>query len=325
MTITKYLTKVGSVAACLFTLGASAPALGQVPNVLSLATTPEGSLGYLMSTAYSAGIISRTDASKIVIQTFGGSGNWPILMNRGEVDLGQHCGYEQLKEAYTGTGTFEPAGAQSNIRIIATGFGAPWGIHVVDDSITSIEQLKGKELFIQVSHADHVIALREILAHAGLDYDKDITILPYQSPQEAVRGLLTGRGDGVAYALIPGLAEVQRARGLHTLQLDPEAVANTQAADPVWGKATIAEGRGPLTAPADIPVLEIECGLATGAHLSEDVVYEITKALYESHDEWKGVNPLARQWTPEKATEIRVIPFHDGAIRYFKEVGAWSE
>ena len=48
------------------------------------------------------------------------------------------------------------------------------------------------------------------------------------------------------------------------------------------------------------------------------------KAIYGHHDEWKKVHCFARQWKLKKATLIRVIPFHVGAVRYYKEQGVWT-
>lgn len=324
----KQTTLIGGITKSLViaaALGASTAALAEMPDVLTIAAPAEGSSGYLIATAYSAAISANTEANKVILQPFAGSANWPTVMNRGEVHLGQHCGYEQLSEAYRGTGPFASVGPQQNIRTVMTGYGLPWGIHVVDPEVKSLEDLRGKAIFIQVSHTDHVTALRELFAHAGLEYGSDVEVLPFQSPQEAVQGLLTGRGDGVAFGLIPSLTEVKRSRGLHTLNLPQEAVAKVQQADPVWGKVSIKAGFGPLQPETGLDILEIECGLAAGVHLSEDAVHDIMTAMYENHAAWQDVSPLARQWTHDKALQIQVVPFHKGAVRYFQERGLWTD
>lgn len=304
--------------------GDKAPTATHIPEVVTIAVPAEGSSGYVIATAYSRVITKYTDVKKTVLEPFSGAMGWPARMNTGEVNFGQHCGYEQLMEAYEGEGPFSKLGPQHNVQNMCTGYGLPWGIHVIDPAINSVKQLKGRTLFVQVSHTDHVTALRTLFKASGLDYGKDIKIIPFRSPTEAIQGLLSGRADGVAFGLIPGLTEVQTARGLHTLPIAQDLAAQVIKADPVWGTTIIGKGTGPLKPDKDIPVLEVECGLAAGKATSADAVYEVMKALYGHHDEWKKVHFLAQQWTLDKALRVKVIPFHEGAIRFYKEQGVWT-
>jgi TRAP transporter TAXI family solute receptor len=300
------------------------PAAAELPKVLTIAVPEEGSSGYLIATGYAGAINKYTEIQKTILQPFAGSANWPARMNQGEVDFGQHCGFEQVLQSYRGEGPFSSLGPQKNIRTAVTGYGLPWGIHVVDPNAKTLKDLKGKKLFVQVSHSDHVTAVTELLKSVGLQYKKDVTILPFQSPQEATQGVMTGRADAIAFGAIPSLSEVQNARGLHTLPIPAEAVRKVQEVDPVWGATVIKAGTGPLKPEQDVSVLEIECGLAAGAKASSDTVYTVLKTMYDHWDEWKGVHPLAKQWTLKKATEIVVAPFHEGAVRFFKEKGVWT-
>jgi len=57
------------------------------------------------------------------------------------------------------------------------------------------------------------------------------------------------------------------------------------------------------------------------ADLSADLVYQITKAIFESVDQLRKVHPSAASISVKNAVS-NVIPLHPGAARYFKEVGA---
>jgi TRAP transporter TAXI family solute receptor len=117
---------------------------------------------------------------------------------------------------------------------------------------------------------------------------------------------------------------LNRSKGLHSIPISPELARQVQAADPVWGTAVIKKGQGPLTPPEDVSVLAIECGMAAAAQTSAETVYQVLKAVYDHHDSWKGVHPLANQTTLKKALQVVVVPFHDGAIRFYKEAGLWT-
>jgi hypothetical protein len=95
--------------------------------------------------------------------------------------------------------------------------------------------------------------------------------------------------------------------------------------DPIWGKVTIKAGKGPTAPAADTRTLEVQCGLAAGTQTSAETVYQVMKAIYDHLDEWKGVHPLAGQWTLKRALDIFVVPFHDGAVRFYKEKGLWND
>jgi TRAP transporter TAXI family solute receptor len=57
---------------------------------------------------------------------------------------------------------------------------------------------------------------------------------------------------------------------------------------------------------------------------SPDLVYNMTKAMVETFDMYKGAAPGNAGWAPERQTFQWVIPYHDGAIRYWKEKGLWK-
>jgi TRAP transporter TAXI family solute receptor len=58
--------------------------------------------------------------------------------------------------------------------------------------------------------------------------------------------------------------------------------------------------------------------------MSEDAAYKLTKAIFANHKEFVSYHAEAKHWTVQNTLEDAKIPFHPGAIRYFKEVGAWS-
>src|SRR5690606_36857539 len=55
-----------------------------------------------------------------------------------------------------------------------------------------------------------------------------------------------------------------------------------------------------------------------------DVVYEMTKAMFELHPVYEDSAPGANGWALEKQVLDWVLPYHEGAIRYLEEAGVWS-
>ncbi|MBN1104130.1 MAG: TAXI family TRAP transporter solute-binding subunit [Deltaproteobacteria bacterium] len=61
--------------------------------------------------------------------------------------------------------------------------------------------------------------------------------------------------------------------------------------------------------------------LIANAKVDADLVYQLTKAVFEHHDYMVKIHPFAKYTTPENAVTHSVIPLHPGAIRYYKERG----
>ncbi len=60
--------------------------------------------------------------------------------------------------------------------------------------------------------------------------------------------------------------------------------------------------------------------------MSEDVAYNMTKAMYGHFDDYKDSAPGGNGWAWERQKlEVSFMPFHDGAVRYYKETNRWSD
>ncbi|MGE3247932.1 MAG: TAXI family TRAP transporter solute-binding subunit, partial [Beijerinckiaceae bacterium] len=197
--------------------------------------------------------------------------------------------------------------------------------NVIDPAVKTFKDLKGKRIFVQMTHRDQATAIIEAAKYAGLDYKKDMKVLSVRSPREALQGLRTGRADAYYFGMIPSLAEIKQAKGMHALNMSDGMIAAVVKAEPIWGKTVVKAGRPPLKLDKDFQTLQIGCGVAAGQKTSVETVYEVTKAIYDNLKEWSPVHPLARQWTLKGATRIMSAPYHEGAVRYFKEKGVWSE
>jgi hypothetical protein len=62
----------------------------------------------------------------------------------------------------------------------------------------------------------------------------------------------------------------------------------------------------------------------TYAKQNADTVYAMTKAMVETFPDYKDAAPGNVGWAVERQNFAWVIPYHDGAIRYWKEAGLWK-
>lgn len=56
-----------------------------------------------------------------------------------------------------------------------------------------------------------------------------------------------------------------------------------------------------------------------------DYVYALTRAINENYDDFKDADPGAIGWALERQVFRWVVPYHEGAVRYWREIGAWSD
>ncbi|OGG52567.1 MAG: hypothetical protein A3F84_12045 [Candidatus Handelsmanbacteria bacterium RIFCSPLOWO2_12_FULL_64_10] len=83
--------------------------------------------------------------------------------------------------------------------------------------------------------------------------------------------------------------------------------------------------KGPPGVDGDMWVLSYGIPIIVRGDLKDEVAYEFVKTLWKHYGELKGIfRPLAT-WTPNRfASTQALIPYHSGAIKFYKEVGAWT-
>lgn len=64
--------------------------------------------------------------------------------------------------------------------------------------------------------------------------------------------------------------------------------------------------------------------LMTLAGQDKDEVYSLTRALVEEFGSYSAAEPAAKGWAMDKQIFQWVVPYHDGAVAYFKEAGKWT-
>jgi uncharacterized protein len=75
----------------------------------------------------------------------------------------------------------------------------------------------------------------------------------------------------------------------------------------------------------DLYTFELNSYFVARGDLSDDLVYKVAKAILDNHEEFVSYHAAAASWTAEASLRNPAIPFHDGAIRYYKEKGMWTD
>jgi uncharacterized protein len=205
----------------------------------------------------------------------------------------------------------------------------PNRMHVVTvegAGINTIADLKGKRLSTgSPGSATEVMAFRVIEA-AGLDKDKDMR-RERLSVAESVNALKDRKID--AFFWVGGLptaavTDLGATPGLKIKMLDHADVVDKMNAKygNLYSKDVIKAGTYPGQ-DKDNAIAVVWNILVTGDRISDELAYNIVKTIFDHKPELVAVHREAESFVIEKQTqENSPVPFHPGAIKYFKERGA---
>lgn len=77
---------------------------------------------------------------------------------------------------------------------------------------------------------------------------------------------------------------------------------------------------------ADLPALDVgSMHLITYADTDEELIYQITKTIWENRAEIAAQHKAALAINEKNAARNTGVPFHPGAMRFYKEIGIWPE
>lgn len=195
-----------------------------------------------------------------------------------------------------------------------------------NSGIETIADLKGKRVVIGPAGAGFETFVSLILKGHGLSME-DLT--PLEANQAAAVEMLA---DGSAAAAFLGggipVASISTATSTQDIRFVPfdPAVRDQLVEDyPFFRPATIPADtyRGQSE---DFEGLDVgSMHLITAADLDEELVYQMTRVLYENRDQVAERHPAGRSINPANVVRPTGTDFHPGAIRYYKEIGIWPD
>jgi hypothetical protein len=211
-------------------------------------------------------------------------------------------------------------------------------VAAANTNIRTAADVRGKRVSAYYSGApDNEMSLLTHLALRGLTY-KDIVPVPVTSFKEGVEAVTENKADvaGTGIAANAQLQELRAARGFRPIPGDyfsPEAAKKINEMTPGYipfklrkDDLTLKWLKDDPNIPEEIVSLQFWFYLVTFPEVSDEVSYVISKAVWENYKELAPVFPrFLRDWKPEEMVNKNAfIPYHNGAIKWFKEKGVWT-
>jgi TRAP transporter TAXI family solute receptor len=290
------------------------------PKFLRIASASMGGNFFPLGSALAQMINEKIDGLNASAQATGGSAENCTFIGQNEVELAL-VQSAPLREAYEGIRGFDGRPVKNMRGITAIYFNE---FHVMvrnDRGIEKIEDLKGKKIAVGPIGGGIEVNSNLLLSAYGIT-PEDYTPV-YGTRNEAVEGLKTGEVDCHIYETGVGSAQVTDAMlsgKVKILPLSDDRIEALTKDNPEFGRSVIPAGtyKGQ---DQDIPTIAGSSLFVAREDLPEEMVYQITKTLFENLDYLKSFHNYFAQTKPETATVGMATPLHPGAEKYLKEVG----
>jgi uncharacterized protein len=199
-------------------------------------------------------------------------------------------------------------------------------VALADSGIKSYQDLKGKRVAVGAAGSGLENAFKDIAEAEGITY-KDFKPI-YLGTSEAGDAVLDGRVDAAAMGgsfFSPSLKSMSMMKQVYVIPVSKEgaqkiAEKTNNAYAPVVIPANVAPGF-----PADSLQVETILQLVMRPDEKDEFVYDLVKLTFDNIGELRQAYKVWDYIDVKRGAIKAAIPFHPGAIKYYKEKGVWKD
>ena len=218
------------------------------------------------------------------------------------------------------------------IRVITTSI-ASFGLSLAvanDIGVKTPADLRGKRIaYIRGDDALNKGA-EAYLAFGGLTWD-DVIRVDYPGYARSFDGIVAGQVDASFSTTVapPPQQLASSPRGIAWPELDhsdSEGWQRMRAVAPYFQPHMVTSGAGGIS--ADNPYQGASYPypiIVANSNMDEDTVYNLLKAINQGYDDFKDNAPGAAGYALDNQNMKWVVPFHDGVVKYYRELGIWTD
>ncbi|NCU17545.1 TAXI family TRAP transporter solute-binding subunit [Pallidibacillus pasinlerensis] len=296
---------------------------GDAPKFLSLLTGGTSGTYYPLGGEI-AKILTDETGIQTDVQSSNASADNIMALSDNQAELA-FVQTDVMAAAVEGVQSFEEHGKVDNV--LALGSLYPETIQIVtlaDSGIESVEDLKGKKVSVGAPGSGTYVNAEQILEVHGMTMD-DIQAQNLDFGESA-GGLKDGNIDAAfitAGTPTGAVEEISATNDIKILPIEQDKVDALIQKYPYYAADTIKAGTY-SGIDADVNTVAVMAMIAVSKDLSDDVVYNLTKALYDNVD--KITHAKAEFISLESALDgIDTSLLHPGAEKYYTEQGLLSE
>jgi TRAP transporter TAXI family solute receptor len=227
-------------------------------------------------------------------------------------------------QAVKGLGEWKDKGPQEDLRAVFSMYTESVTLVAGEDSgIRSIDDLRGKIVDIGSSGSGTRQNAIDALRAAGIDWQNDIRARE-ESLDDRLAKFMHGELDAFFSTVGHPNKEIKFAtfsvRGARIIPLENIDILVSE--NPYFSRVLIPSGLYPKAYnEVDIETIGVNATLLTSAKVSEDVVYAVTKAVFENLESLTDFNAEFNALMGDKFLKGLTAPIHPGALKYYREVG----
>jgi TRAP transporter TAXI family solute receptor len=319
----------GGLALCeaLAVLAAACGSTSNGTRRLSIATGGTGGVFYPYGGGIAKVLTEHLPNTEVTAEVTAASVDNLKFIKQGTSDLAFSMA-DIAADAAAGRDAFKDFGTVP-VRLLAVLY--PSYTHLVTlagSGINRVADLRGKVVSTGAPGAGTTVLAERILGAAGLDPAKDIRAHNLGVAQ-SVDALKDRKVDaffwngGIPTASILDLVNTQGITA-RILPLDDVLPELQRRYGPGFYYRLIIPAAAYKMA-ADVPVVAVANLLVVSDSMPEPLAHDITKTLFEQQPTLATIHPQAKELSVDHALTGASIPFHPGAIRYYRERGVWKE
>ncbi|MDR2739229.1 MAG: TAXI family TRAP transporter solute-binding subunit [Treponema sp.] len=316
----KTMKKIGAALVLAATLGSYTGCEKKAPPLTALKLATGGRAGTYYTYGSALGrVFEEKLGLPVTVQTTAAAVANIALIHSGDADFA-FVQNDVMTYAYYGTNIFSSEGAYKDFSAVAGLY--PEVCHIVTgEHIAGITGLKGLRVSVGEGASGTALNAAQILEVYGMSF-ADIKPV-YLNFGDSAAALIAGEIDGffcTAGTPTPALTELASLARIRLLPISEARRRLLRSEYPYYTAYTVPAGTYPGIE-EDVNTVAVQATLVVNNTIQAGDVYKVTRALFEGKADITAAHPKGAELSLESAVLGIPIPFHPGALKYYREKG----
>jgi TRAP transporter TAXI family solute receptor len=257
------------------------------------------------------------------VESTGGSIYNLNTIRAGELDMGVAQSDWQY-HAYHGSSKFEEAGPNKDLRAVFSVHPEPFTVVArADAGIKHFKDLKGKRVNIGNPGSGQRGTMEVVMNRLGWTKD-DFALASELKSAEQSKALCDNKIDAMVFTVghpSGSIKEATTSCDTVLVEVSGPEIDKLVSDNPYYRHAVIPGGmyRGN---DADTKTFGVGATFVSSTNTPPDTVYQVVKAVFENFDDFRRLHPAFENLNKTEMTKDGLsAPLHEGAAKYYKEVG----